>query len=145
MPKKQRILPKWSDYASLHDGWSFAGDYRVEDTVRAWVPEAEWPDTLPVRIEVQAAERGRLQVQLQIDAQARLPCQRCGAPLDWAEPLQQELLLVREEQKDLEQIQWPLDEDKVYWQSMVEGELSLGLPDYPRHPQCDLQGSTSTH
>lgn len=108
-------------------------------TVIDWMEGAQWPETLPVELDVDAAGRGRLQVNLRIDAQARLPCQRCGELLDWSAHIEQQVRLVPEEDLKQEAVQWVVDDERVILEELIAQEISLAMPDFPRHAECDLQ------
>ncbi len=139
MSGKQRILPKWVALPKLHPGWNFSGSYRVPAAVIEWMEGAQWPEELPIEIEVESAGRGRLQVHLRLELQALLPCQRCGELLDWKAELAQKVLLVNEEDPKLDTAQWVVDDEKVALEELIAQEVSLAMPDFPRHEACDLQ------
>lgn len=139
MAKKQRILPNWLPTAKIHDGWFFEGDYRVSSEVRDWVAGSHWPDTLPIKVEMEQAERGRLRVNIEVQLSADLPCQRCGQPIHWAETVAESVLLVREEEPNRPESQWVLDEEKLEIAELIAQEISLAMPDFPRHEHCPLQ------
>ena len=144
MSAKQRILPQFVPEPNLHPGWSFAGHYRVGEEVQGWMPQAQWPEALPVALEVEQAGRRRLELAIAVEAQARLPCQRCGELLDWSAQIAHTLLLVEQEDPELPQPQWLVEEGRVPLQGLVESELSLALPDFPRHERCALQDEAAT-
>lgn len=139
MSEKQRILPKWVALPKLHPGWEFSGYYRVPPSIIEWMEGAKWPETLPVEVEVDSAGRGRLLLKLRVAAQAQLPCQRCGGLLDWDAAIDQNIQLVAEEDPKLEVAQWVAEEERVVMEELIAQEISLALPDFPRHASCDLQ------
>ena len=145
MTAKIHILPKWAPLAKLHAGWHFEGHYRVPESVIQWVDGGEWPETLPLVVDIDDAARGRLKVTLQISAQAELPCQRCGEPVEWRQEWEQQLLLVSAEDAQETLAQWVVDEDRVDWEALVAQEISLALPDFPRHAECDLHPRDEKH
>ncbi|MEN8721038.1 MAG: hypothetical protein ABF296_12325 [Oceanococcaceae bacterium] len=140
MADKPRILPKWVAHTKLHDGWHFAGVFRMPGSAQDWVAGARWPEALPLVLTCAQAERGRLQLEITLEAQAALPCQRCGELLDWQETITQAVLLVAEEDAQNPQAQWEVVDDRVEFEALLTQELSLHLPDFPRHTECDLQG-----
>ncbi len=139
MSEKQRILPKWVALPKLHPGCNFVGHYRVPASIIEWMSGAQWPDALPIEIDIDSAGRGRLLLKLRVDAQARLPCQRCGGLLDWTAAIEQDIQLVTEENPKLEVAQWVVDDERVVLEELIAQEISLAMPDFPRHASCDLQ------
>lgn len=140
MTAKTHILPKWTPLTKLHPGWSFDGQFRLPEDVPTWVEGASWPDAIPVQIVIEGAGRGKLRAQISAQIHADLPCQRCGEPIAWKHQLEQSILLVSVENEKEAEAQWEVDDDKLDWQSMLGQEISLCLPDFPRHPDCHLQG-----
>lgn len=144
MSAKRHILPQWVAESHLHRGWAFAGEFPIDAEVQAWVPGAQWPPSLPLKLVVDSAPRGRWLLSLDLQAEAELPCQRCGAALAWSADLKQQVLLTPEEDPQDPQAQWEYADERVYLRALVATELSLALPDFPRHAHCDLQETSST-
>lgn len=139
MAERIHILPKWSPSAKLHPGWSFDGQYRLPDEVRSWVGGATWPELFPLQVTIESAGRGRLRAQISAHLRAELPCQRCGEMLQWEQQLDQTILLVTSENEQEAEAQWVVEDERVDWQALLGQEVSLSLPDFPRHDDCHLQ------
>lgn len=139
MSAKRHILPQWVAESHLHEGWAFSGEFPIGSEIQAWVPGAQWPQSLPLELTVQKAPRGRWLLDVALQAEAQLPCQRCGEPVNWSAELDQHVLITPEEDPKDPQAQWEIADEKVQLRALVTTELSLALPDFPRHTQCDLQ------
>jgi uncharacterized metal-binding protein YceD (DUF177 family) len=139
MSAKRHILPQWVAESHLHPGWAFDGEFPIDAEIQAWVPGAQWPQSLPLKLAVESAPRGRWLLDVVMQAHAELPCQRCGEALSWSAELDQQVLLTPEEDPKNGQAQWEMADEKVQLRALVATELSLALPDFPRHAHCDLQ------
>ena len=89
-----------------------------------------------VGVEVQFAKQGKLAViSGTIKAVLELECQSCLQALSWPIDLSFKLCVVSslQEADQLEIDCEPLDGEKVSLNTLIEDEILLALPDYPKH------------